>query len=172
MLFLEPIAHRFTSLTSLHLSKLAELDEDYEVAGLRWEWDAEKERDLLWEWAALLDTVHSTLVTLKLENRYHVSRFLPQSDDSPDWHDFLLIHGKGSSDRCKEILFPVIQKHDWPALRSVKLMGIRVDDESGEPNPFQRLMEQIRFESLPGGHLDITDEATPMNISPPNEMFQ
>lgn len=173
VLFLKPLAPRFTHLTSLHLSKLAEFDEDAWVAGLRWDWDVDDECAQLEEWAHLLRHVSSTLVTLRLENWYHVNdrEFEDDMRSAEDLRAFMWRCGEGSSDRCRRILFPAIAGNDWPKLKEVTLSGIRVGDGSGLQNPFEAMRPTVKVEYLPGGLVNFTDDATPINISPPPGFF-
>lgn len=173
VLFLDSLQHRFSSLTYLHLSKLAMLDEDPTIAGLRWGLDIEQERGLLLEWAGLLENVHETLVTLILENRYHTvgCRTYPHEElwEAEDEDAVLRKYGKGASDRYKKILFPAFEDYEWPSLREVTAMGIHLLE--GQHSPFERMGPRVSVEILPGSLVNVTDEVTPMNISPPNEMF-
>ncbi|KAF2815554.1 uncharacterized protein BDZ99DRAFT_338759, partial [Mytilinidion resinicola] len=61
VLFLRSIQKRFTNLKTLHMSKLAELTEDTNITGARWEFDPAAEIDLLEEWADFLRHVSATL---------------------------------------------------------------------------------------------------------------
>lgn len=175
--FLEPLQHRFTSLTYLHLAKIAELyDAETEPDSWSWQWDVDNERELLAEWAGLLEHVHGTLRELVVENHYfdrYTNRQQPHSSQHEERNAFLWTLGKGSSKRCKEILFPVFGRHDWPSLRQVTLGGIYVDGEDGgaSSNPFALMGEQVTLDIRPGSILETTYDVTPMEIEPPKGTF-
>lgn len=172
VLFLAPIAHRFTQLTYLHLSKIGAL-RDLPDQTYGWEWDEDHERSLLNEWAAVLETAHGTLQVLTVRNCYfdqYCGGQSPELEPTKDIEKHLWDYGVGSSDRCREILFPAIARHEWPALRQVTLGGIRVEDcDDSVPNPFDIMTEQIKLEVLPGEFLRSEKDATPHIIYPPRE---
>lgn len=172
VLFLGPIEQRFTNLSYLHLSKFAELHPDHSYAGLRWDWDVEQERAQLAEWSGLLDHVNSTLRELILENCYHCcegnSWWQDAAGDDPD--DFLRTCGAGSSDHCREILYPIIRKHLWPLLRHVTMMGIHQVGEAAD-DPFSAMQGRVTVEYRPGTIVPFVDDATPIDIDPPYGYF-
>lgn len=122
--------------------------------------------------------MHATLVTLRLVNRYHAPRawseIIEQIRQSEDGHKGTALrrYGIGSSDRCKDILFPIVNKHEWPALRHVTVMGIHLRDGGRRyADLFEHMKPRATAEDLPGTLLSVYDGPTPMIISPPNGMF-
>ena len=180
LLFLEPLAPRFTSLTYLHLCKLAELvSSGRGVTHLRWDFDYENDRAVLSDWAMLLPHVSSTLEELTLEDRYLVSAHNSkvrepispgdgEGNDPREW-------GEGSRKRFGEIVLPVLNSEEWPNLERLILSGVVLDEakESDEKvkKYLRNLQSRLDVEIWPGSCVRFNDESTPIEISPPESPF-
>lgn len=174
-IFLRGLGSPFTSLTTLHLCKLACLtnhDEYIEFV------DAENDRDVLEDWAAFFKRASGSIVNLTLENRY----YKPSSREF-DGYSHSLFTGKAvegqqedwsldSRNRFQEILLPVIVEIPWPKLRSLTLVGTdiaeqnkRVTDALTESQP----QVKIRFETAK--LVEWNYDATPLVIDAPDGYF-
>ena len=180
LLFLEPLAPRFTSLTYLHLCKLAELvSSEREVTNLRWDFDYENDRAVLSDWAMLLPHVSSTLEELTLEDRYLGSVYNPkvrepispgdgEGNDPREW-------GEGSRKRFGEIILPVLNSQEWPKLQRLILTGVVLDGTKESDEKVKRYLRNLHsrldVEIWPGRFVEFSDEVTPIEISPPESPF-
>lgn len=179
VLFLDPIQDKFRSLTHLHLSKLAPLHDDFqEVVQLPWEFDFDQDTQVLCEWAGLLRNVSATLEELTLENCYHVFKWPrghgqvnprrvldPECEDGED-DPKASSYGVTASDRCRDILAPVLDGSEWPLLRRLVLKGMYTLSISEAAIP----ADKITY--LPGSVAYFSQEATPLNLSPPASLFR
>ena len=186
IVFLSDIYDRFTSLKSLHLCKLADLDgklsdndndeEDSEDEGerkydscMRWKFPRESEVSLLKEWAALLRHCSSTLEVLTLENRYLCGR--RYNDEGLGINPGVTHpakYGAFSIGQSRKILFPVLSG-EWPKLRQLTLIGMgEVEDVK---QALRHLRPQVEIEQRLAGIEMIGGDVTPEQISTPREFY-
>jgi len=150
MLFLKPVQQRFTSLKSLHLSKIGDID-------IGDEYDPELERASLEEWAGLLRGASKTLIDLTLEICYSGFRRGPDQEETE--------RGLHSGEQFKEIILPVLQGTEWERLESLTFIGL--DDM----NPIDGLPERVDVEYRPEREVTYNWDVTPLEVSPPNGIF-
>ena len=181
LLFLEPLAPRFSHLTYLHLSKLAELSEDHwGVMHCRFGFDHDNDRAILKEWANLLPHVSNNLSELILEDCYLISggeagnvrRILDGDDEANSNQDW----GKGSMERFAQVVMPVLAVQSWPQLKRLSLVGVATLDLEGNPGKCRRQMidnlpSHVQLYIRPGSLAPFNDDATPIDISPPESPF-
>lgn len=175
--FLSPIRHRFANLKALHLCRLGGQDAaDFETQGLAWEFDGDDERHNLKEWADLLRNVCATLVELTLEIRFAVHRFC--FDVTKTFHpgvnegDDPVEYGARTSQRCREVLLPVLKDTSWPKLTRLTFVGMDMFRTAQEREDFCNGMgSQIFVECRDGGVVNIINDAMPISFSPPVEIF-
>ncbi|KAF2501929.1 hypothetical protein BU16DRAFT_522802 [Lophium mytilinum] len=174
VLFLRSIQKRFTNLKSLHMSKLAELTEDHDISGARWEFDLAGEIELLREWADFLRHVSGTLRELTLENRYHVSTQVFDFTDEidPGSAEHPAHYGRRSNERCWEVLLPVFSERTFPKLKKLNFIGMSLFQSPEALAHLSQLGSHVDIEDKLGGIIKVTDESTPQNFSPPNGLFQ
>ncbi|KAK7225066.1 hypothetical protein V2G26_013069 [Clonostachys chloroleuca] len=184
--FLSGISHRFTSLETLHLCKLADLDgrlsddednndedeDDREFAsGMRWRFPRESEVSVLEDWASLLRNTSTTLQSLTLENRYLCSsrynddRCHGSVIDPGNTHP--AEYGAFSIRESQRVLFPELSNRRWRRLSNLKLIGMgTVEDVS---QAVSHLEPRVDVEQRPAHIETMGGDATPEEISTPIE---
>ncbi|CAG9988154.1 unnamed protein product [Clonostachys byssicola] len=177
--FLSGISHRFTSLETLHLCKLADLDgrlEDDEnnrefASGMRWRFPRESEVSVLEDWASLLRNTSTTLQSLTLENRYLCSssfnddRCRGSVIDPGNTHP--AEYGAFSIRESQRMLFPELANRRWRRLSNLKLIGMgTVEDVS---QAVSHLEPRVHVEQRPAHIETMGGDATPEEISTPIE---
>jgi len=184
--FLDGLHDKFTSLKSLELCKLADMDpgglseeedgaDDEEeddrafVSGMRWKFPRDAEKLVLKEWARLLKTCSNTLESLTLENRYlcgptfeEVASIDPGVTDPADY-------GLFSLRETKRILLPVLGK-EWPKLQNLNLIGMGATEEIDEV--VKHLLPRVKIVHLAAGVQIMQGDATPEEIGTPVEFHE
>lgn len=184
IVFLSDIYNRFTSLKSLHLCKLADLDgnlsdnddeSEYSDMGreydscMRWKFPRESEVSLLKEWAALLRHCSSTLAVLTLENRYLCGRgYQNESIGINPGVTHPAEYGAFSIGQSRKFLFPVLSE-EWPKLKKLTLIGMgEVEDVN---QALRHLQPRVQIDQRLAGIEVMGGDATPDQISTPREFY-
>lgn len=181
----EQIVKSFTSLETLHLCKLADLDgddvrqgddddesdisENEYVSGMRWPFPREGEINVLEEWASLLQHTSTTLKALTLENRYLCSygwhnekyQFIEPGKTHPAGY------GANSIRESQRILFPMLSSHEWPRLKQLTLVGMGTPEAVNQV--VAHLTDRVHIEQRSARFQIMTGDATPEDISTPIE---
>ncbi|KAI9147638.1 hypothetical protein HJFPF1_12667 [Paramyrothecium foliicola] len=182
--FLSDICQRFTSLETLHLCKLADLepqlsdDEESDgtsesdlieefVSGMRWRFPRESEVAVLQDWASLIHHSSKSLRSLTLENRYLCGHgferdlIIDPGNTHPD------DYGVFSIRESQRFLFPEFSNNEWPQLKKLTLVGM------GKAEDVERavlhLEPQVHVEQRPARIEIMEGDVTPEQISTPME---
>ncbi|CAH0025674.1 unnamed protein product [Clonostachys rhizophaga] len=187
--FLSGISHRFTSLETLHLCKLADVDgrlsddEDNNdeddndeddnrreyASGMRWRFPRESEVSVLEDWASILQNTWKTLQSLTLENRYLCSYNFDRRYDSviDPGNTHPADYGAFSIRESQRVLFPELSNRRWPRLSNLTLIGMgTVEDVS---QAVSHLEPRVHVEQRPAHTETMGGDATPEEISTPIE---
>uniref|UniRef100_A0A8H7N0L0 F-box domain-containing protein n=1 Tax=Bionectria ochroleuca TaxID=29856 RepID=A0A8H7N0L0_BIOOC len=182
--FLSGISHRFTSLETLHLCKLADLDgrlsddednnddddNDREYAsGMRWRFPRESEVSVLEDWASLLRNTSTTLQSLTLENRYLCSYKIDRRHGSviDPGNTHPAEYGAFSIRESQRALFPELSNRRWPRLSNLKLIGMGTVEDVNLA--VSHLEPRVHVEQRPAYIENMGGDATPEEISTPIE---
>jgi hypothetical protein len=183
--FLSGMCHRFTSLKTLHLCKLADLDgwlpndeEDSDndesgsekeyASGMWWEFPRGAEVSVLEEWADLLRRTSSTLEELTLENRYLCSsdfgdkisvKIVPTNTHPADF-------GAWSIRESQRVLFPVLSG-EYLRLKRLILIGMGAVEDVTQA--VCHLEPRVHVEQHLAGIEHMGGDVTPMEIATPVE---
>ncbi|VUC31636.1 unnamed protein product [Clonostachys rosea] len=181
--FLSGISDRFTSLETLHLCKLADLDghlsddeddgdeeDDRRYAsGMRWEFPRESEISVLEDWASILQNTSTTLQSLTLENRYLCSHRFERSPDfviNPG-NTHPAEYGAFSIRESQRLLFPELSNRKWPKLSQLTLVGMGTAEDVSQA--VSHLEPRVHVEQRPARIAFMEGDVTPEEISTPVE---
>ncbi|CAH0055583.1 unnamed protein product [Clonostachys solani] len=174
--FLSGISHRFTSLETLHLCKLADLDgrlwddgdRNY-ASGMRWGFPRESEISVLEDWASILRNTSTTLQSLTLENRYLCSnRFERRPSFTIDpGNTHPADYGAFSIRESQRMLFPELSNRQWPQLSDLTLVGMGTVQDVNQA--VSHLEPRVHVEQRPARIQIMEGDVTPEEISTPVE---